>query len=126
MRLSKIQLRNFRCFEDTTVDLHPNCTVIAGVNGSGKSSVLEGLALCLGQWLSLYGLRSPVIRPEHVRLEQREINRQVFLDKSFPVEVDASWEHEGGYSITNVRLEREGLLTEFPIDESLNRLSIFC
>ena len=34
-------MRNFRCFEETTVDFHPRCTVLVGDNGAGKSAVLE-------------------------------------------------------------------------------------
>lgn len=44
MRLKKITLNNFRCFEHLEVDLHPRLTVIVGNNGTGKTAVLDGIA----------------------------------------------------------------------------------
>lgn len=43
MKLSSIRLQNFRCFEDTTIHLHEQLTVLVGGNGSGKTAVLDGL-----------------------------------------------------------------------------------
>ena len=44
MRLSKVTLTNFRCFEHLELDLHPRLTVIVGANGAGKTAVLDGIA----------------------------------------------------------------------------------
>ncbi|MEH6801358.1 MAG: AAA family ATPase [Halopseudomonas sabulinigri] len=52
MRLKKVTLKNFRCFENLELDLHPRLTVIVGKNGGGKTAILDGLALGL----------SPVLR----------------------------------------------------------------
>jgi predicted ATP-binding protein involved in virulence len=45
MRIRSLTLKNFRGFEDATVDLDRPLTVLCGVNGSGKSSVLMGCVL---------------------------------------------------------------------------------
>lgn len=45
MHIQSLRLRNFRGFEDATLDLDRPLTVLFGVNGSGKSSVLMALAL---------------------------------------------------------------------------------
>ncbi|MBQ9240143.1 MAG: AAA family ATPase [Duodenibacillus sp.] len=44
MRIASVHLKNFRGFEDITVDLEPHVNVIVGINGAGKSSLLEGIA----------------------------------------------------------------------------------
>lgn len=44
MRLSKVSLINYRCFERLAIDLHPRLTVIVGTNGAGKTAVLDGIA----------------------------------------------------------------------------------
>lgn len=47
--LSSIQLECFRGFQNATIDFDKQLTVIAGINGAGKSSVLEAIALGLSR-----------------------------------------------------------------------------
>jgi len=51
MRINKLTLENFRKFEHLELDLHPQFTLLVGENGSGKTSVLDALAISLGIWL---------------------------------------------------------------------------
>jgi hypothetical protein len=51
MRIRSLTLKNFRGFEDATVDLDRQLTVLCGVNGSGKSSVLMGCVLAVARIL---------------------------------------------------------------------------
>ncbi len=44
MRVSSLELIDFRCYESLVLDLPPGCTVVAGANGEGKTSLLEALA----------------------------------------------------------------------------------
>jgi len=41
--LSKISLRNFRCFDNLELSLSPGINFFYGPNGSGKTSLLEAL-----------------------------------------------------------------------------------
>ncbi len=45
MKISKIQIKNFKSFQDVTVDLEPDFNVFTGVNNSGKTNLLEAIAL---------------------------------------------------------------------------------
>ena len=45
MRLETIKLENFRAIESAQLDLHGKSTVIFGINGTGKSSVLKSINL---------------------------------------------------------------------------------
>ncbi len=47
MYLKSLELHNFRSFEDIKIDFNENLTVIIGANGSGKSTIMEGIAIAL-------------------------------------------------------------------------------
>ena len=47
MKLSRIEITHFRCFESLHVDFQPDINVIVGANGSGKSSILDAAAIAL-------------------------------------------------------------------------------
>jgi predicted ATP-binding protein involved in virulence len=46
LRAETLQLKNFRCFRDVMLELHPRLTVIVADNGMGKTALLD--ALCGG------------------------------------------------------------------------------
>ncbi|PZF14158.1 AAA family ATPase [Curtobacterium sp. MCLR17_034] len=45
--IDKMILENFRCFERLEIEFNPSLTVLVGVNGTGKTAVLDGLAVML-------------------------------------------------------------------------------
>ncbi|MFC7235864.1 DNA double-strand break repair ATPase Rad50 [Halosegnis marinus] len=52
MRFERLRLSNFKCYADTDLRLTSGVTVIHGLNGSGKSSLLEAC------FFALYGARA--------------------------------------------------------------------
>ncbi|MBC8228539.1 AAA family ATPase [bacterium] len=52
MRLSSIKLENFRAKETLSLDLGRRITLLIGANGSGKTSVLDAIAIGLGAVLT--------------------------------------------------------------------------
>lgn len=48
MKLKKLEISNFRCFESLSIDLDEQLTVLVARNGQGKSSVLD--AVRIGLW----------------------------------------------------------------------------
>ncbi len=52
MKLEHLRLEGFRGFADASIVLEPDLTLIVGVNGAGKSSVLDAAAMLLQQTLS--------------------------------------------------------------------------
>ena len=50
MKIKKIRIHNFRSIEDITIDFSTNLNVFVGINGSGKTSVLDAISISLS-WL---------------------------------------------------------------------------
>ena len=74
MRLNKVTLNNFRCFEHLELDLHPRLTVLVGKNGAGKTAILDAISVGLSpalRYLSSVNQRlsSSRIKDSDVRIE---------------------------------------------------------
>ena len=52
MKLESIHLRNFRAFEELKLDFHPKLNVIAGVNGAGKTTILDVCSIFMSHIIS--------------------------------------------------------------------------
>ena len=48
MYLSKVDIKNFRSFEELHVDLHPGLNVLVGRNNTGKTNLLQAIRHALG------------------------------------------------------------------------------
>lgn len=55
MKVQRLSLSNYRGFTQLDLEFGPKITVLAGVNGSGKSGVLRGLAVLLSHLLREVG-----------------------------------------------------------------------
>ncbi|MEG8036450.1 AAA family ATPase [Sphingomonas sp. LR61] len=53
--IDRLELKNFRGFEHLEIDLHPSLTVLVGVNGVGKTAVLDAVAIMLGSIVREFG-----------------------------------------------------------------------
>ncbi len=60
MWIKSLELTNYRRFDRLTIDFQPGLNVLVGTNGSGKTSILDALAACMGAYLSrlpgIYGI----------------------------------------------------------------------
>ncbi|POD76278.1 ATP-binding protein [Pseudomonas syringae group genomosp. 3] len=54
LRMSKLRLRDFRCFETIDIDFHPQLTVLVAANGTGKTSILDAIAISLGPYVGAF------------------------------------------------------------------------
>lgn len=90
MRIDKLRLQNFRGFQDFELELHPEVTLLVGRNASGKTGVLEGLAVALGAWLSAFASYKPGERPIAKRDAHLLRNDELgTLEPQYPVRVEA-------------------------------------
>ena len=56
MILKSITLKNFRCYNDITVELDPKMTVLVANNGQGKTALLESIRIALWPYISSFDL----------------------------------------------------------------------
>ena len=73
MRIDELTIQNFKCFENETFRFHPHFNVVIGKNASGKSSLLDAVAVVASSYLS--GIDESFIR----RVDTDEI-RTVLID----------------------------------------------
>src|SRR4030042_109790 len=55
MKLSKVQITNLRCFESLTIPLQSDVNVFVGVNGAGKTAILDAIAIALYEIVAANG-----------------------------------------------------------------------
>ncbi|MCP4600685.1 MAG: AAA family ATPase [Proteobacteria bacterium] len=48
MRITGLKLENFRGFNSLEMDFHPKLTVLVGINGCGKTTILDAVAAAMG------------------------------------------------------------------------------
>lgn len=69
MRIDQLEVQNFKGFDAREFSFHPEFNLIVGVNGTGKTSTLDALAIAIGSWfLGVKGADSRHIRPNEVLL----------------------------------------------------------
>lgn len=79
MRLDRLQLQNFRCFENLSINFDRRLTVIVGTNGAGKTAILDAIALGLSRYLrKIPGVDSHSTKQTDLHLNAKE-QRSPFL-----------------------------------------------
>lgn len=56
MKLDKLRLENFRCFDEIELAFHEKLTVLVAENGQGKSSILDAVRIALWPFVSSFDL----------------------------------------------------------------------
>ncbi|WP_017327302.1 AAA family ATPase [Synechococcus sp. PCC 7336] len=113
MRIDRLEIVNFKKFEQYTLDLHPQFTLLVGDNGSGKTSLLDALAIAAGIWLvnppdSTLSNSGRNILPQEIRLEANKSGDRTQFVECKPVQIramgsigdrnDVSWMRQIGAS----------------------------
>src|SRR5690242_7151690 len=69
MHLTRLHVRNLRCLGEVAFEPHPGLNFLSGLNGAGKSSLLEAIHL-MAYWRSFRGrVRDGLIRTGAPALE---------------------------------------------------------
>jgi predicted ATP-binding protein involved in virulence len=76
MRLKQLSIKNYRCFGNLTVELHPELTVLIAPNGAGKTTLLDAARTALWPLIKGFDLGSQTgkaanISPMDVRLKKQ-------------------------------------------------------
>lgn len=97
MQIERLVLRNFRAFRQLEVEFHPRLSVVVGKNGSGKTSVLEALAISVGTLF--YAMPGPAkcgIRKTDVHERYFDLGSGIDVQPQYPAVVTAWGKVEGG------------------------------
>ena len=91
MRIKQLTLKNFRQFSDIDIDFEEDITVLVGINGSGKTTVMDALAIALGTaFTALDGLSGKMIRKQDARLKSYRLGLSEDVQSQYPVRVLAN------------------------------------
>lgn len=52
LRVDRLELRNFRCFAECTIELNDHLTVLVAENGRGKTAILDAIGIALGLFVN--------------------------------------------------------------------------
>lgn len=92
MRIEHVYLKNYRCFDSLSVDLHPQITVLVAPNGQGKTTILDAIKVALWPYVAGFDLGSTTndvtsIQIDDVRREQVQSHE---MDWRLPAEIKAT------------------------------------
>lgn len=92
MKISHLTIKNFNGFDSRELGFHPRFNLLAGDNASGKSSVLDALAVAVGSWfLGIRGFeKGPGIAPEEVRVVAHRHRDSYTFEKQFVSRIECS------------------------------------
>ncbi|WGG51561.1 AAA family ATPase [Rugamonas sp. DEMB1] len=115
MKLNRIHLRNFRCFEELVVDFDPKLTVIIAENGAGKTAILDAIAIGFGRYLTkLPGIAGRAVKDTDLRVAEGERREPYML---------LAWEassREGSPIVWATGRKRDGAVTASTIKQLLS------
>lgn len=93
MRIDNIQIKNYRRFENLSIDFNSRMNVIIGNNGVGKTSILDALSIGIGSiFLGIEANSSPGIKKEDIRFISRKIGSTIDRQPQFPVVISCAGE----------------------------------
>ena len=69
MKLTHIEIENFRCFGKLTIGLHPELTVLVAPNGFGKTAVLDAARIALWPFVKAFDLGSQTGKSASIQID---------------------------------------------------------
>mgnify|MGYP000613184533 CR=1 FL=1 len=92
MQLRRLTLTQFRAFEQAEFEFQPGMNLLVGVNGVGKSTVLDALRILLSQILPKFTSSKDTVRNfgiDDIKIERKELKAELdftlFIESSSPL-----------------------------------------
>jgi predicted ATP-binding protein involved in virulence len=90
MNLKSLTLKNYRCYEDLRIEFNQNYTILVGVNGAGKSTILDAISTALGSYIAGFdGIASNGISRDDAHRKMYELGSRIEAEEQYPVEIMA-------------------------------------
>lgn len=91
MRLTKIAIDNFRCFESFQINFHPELTVLIAPNASGKTTILDAVRVALWPFVKGFDLGSQTGKSASIQIHDVRIRLQTDgnMEPQVPCKIEA-------------------------------------
>ena len=90
MKIEKLKIQNFRCYENIELELKDNYTVLIGINGAGKTTILDAISIALGGYISNFdGMGIHGISKSDSHYKMYELGSRIEREHQFPVKISA-------------------------------------
>jgi len=110
LKISTLKLRDYRCFDAIDIQFHEKLTVLVAANGSGKTSILDAIAVAFGPYVGAFNESVG----KHFEASDIRLSRVRGTDTN-----------EMEYAAQGVRLEATGWIPS-SIHEALDLRSTWC
>jgi predicted ATP-binding protein involved in virulence len=87
MNIKSLRVQNFKCFEDKSFEFSQGFNLIVGDNGTGKTAVLDALAVALSNFLGAFDVLSGKPKRSFVRVKSILEGELIVLQESFPTTI---------------------------------------
>ncbi len=104
MRLDWIRAENFRCFESQRFDLAERFNLFIGDNGTGKTAILDALAVAVGAFYLKLPWKARAFRQDEVHVKQYSLGDTPTLEPQYPVAVSCEGDVGGEMATWERRL----------------------
>lgn len=89
MRIKNVKITNYRCFENLELTFDDRLTILAGKNGSGKSSILDAVTVSVGALMTEFKMKAFGIRKTDARNLYFPLGNGIDVQPQYPVSVYA-------------------------------------
>lgn len=92
MRLDSLILKNYRCFEEISIDFHPQLTVLIAPNGAGKTTILDAARVALWPFVKGFDLGSQTGKAASIQIADVRLALQASgnMEPQTPCEIKAT------------------------------------
>lgn len=97
MKIKRLTLHNYRCYDKLEINLDPDITVLVGRNGQGKTAVLDAIAVAFGPYIGGFdeGTGQHFLNQDARKILHEREGGRMDMETLYPVSVEASGELRG-------------------------------
>lgn len=110
MRINRLKLKNFRCYDSLDIDFNSELTVIVGENGKGKTAIFDAVAIAMESYLCTFNILGRRISPKDVRrvpIYHKDDIHITGMESHYPSQIELEAE-VGGKTVNCIRSLLDG------------------